>query len=219
MSRSRPTIVTIIAILHFLIGGLGLCCETCGGLIFLAGGEKLIPQPDDAESKKAQELEKNREEASNKILDQKAPWHKTSTVALEVATVGLCLVLVIAGFGLLGLKPWGRWMSVGYAIVSLAVSIFILYYTFSYGIPAQQEAARQFPADNAEDRQMDEMGLKFARVLPFVFLVYPIVVLIAMFLPNVSQAFQPGDPEDDHNTDRYDVRRRPGEDQSGWAEH
>ncbi len=222
MATSRPAGVVTIAVLHFVFGGLGLICGTCGAVVELGGGQnKILEQmgANDPEVKKAQEHEKQREEIAEKFLDQKAPWHKTWTVVEAVLTFALSLTMIVAGVGLLGMKSWGRWMSVLYAVVSIATTLFTVYYAFSYAVPAQQEAVRQMPADDPQEKQGEEWGLKIGPYVPLLFLIYPSIVLLVMLLPSTGKAFSEDRGEDED--DPYGPRRRRDDDygdQGGWAE-
>ena len=42
MPRPRPALVTVVAVLHFVFGGLGLLCQTTSDILHVSGLDKRL---------------------------------------------------------------------------------------------------------------------------------------------------------------------------------
>jgi hypothetical protein len=194
MRRKPPTAVMVIAILHFVFGGLGLLCGVCGGVMELAGGAKAFPQAGDAEQRAHMQRQEERRILTEKVQNERIPFYQAYTATNRVMNLVLSAVMVVAGFGLVYLKSWGRWLSVGYAVVSLLLQLVVLFYTVVYFGPAKQEVYRIMPPADEQERMEYSLAMPITPVCSGLVLLYPLAVLVVMFLPSVAKAFQPRPP-------------------------
>ena len=101
--------------------------------------------------------------------------------------------MIISGIGLLRLRPWGRHLSVVYAISSIALRIFGIVYALAFTMPAFNEFLRVHQASSPEE-QMVLRFMKIFSVFPpifgLLFMIYPIIVLVIMFRPAIAAAFR-----------------------------
>ena len=106
------------------------------------------------------------------------------TMALGfVATIALGL----AGYGLLNMRPWGRHVSIVYALYAIIAGIVGMIVNWIWLIGPLMEKA---DAAGAGPEQAGAIGGVMGGVLGgCVGLIYPIVLLIFMMLPHVAQAF------------------------------
>jgi hypothetical protein len=201
MSPPRPTAVTVIAILHLIFGGLGLLCSLFGLLMqsvsdptrFMA---MAAPPPGAAKGFDPQEMVKQ-------IQERMPSYIYTVGMAHEAVGVVLSILLIIAGIGLLQMRPWARILSILYGFTNVVIKIAYAVYTFILVLPAQREVNQivfQQIRGQAKTRQeqamleaimnMADMGAVIGSlVVPIVTMAYPIVVLVIMFLKSTRQAF------------------------------
>jgi hypothetical protein len=111
-----------------------------------------------------------------------AAWMK---ISIPLGLLG-CLVLLIAGIGLLRLKPWARKLSIGYSIYAIITGLLGLVMNFLFLIrPMLQEAAqRQGP---------EAAGAIGGAIGGGIGLIYPVLLLIFMTRPNMVAVFHPPD--------------------------
>lgn len=187
-SSHRPVAVLVFAILHFVVAGLGLILMMCAGASMAmqyAGGKTA-----DAQGRMQAEMEK--------VIERKLPLHKALTVTANVVWVVFDIMLIAAGFGLLKMAAWSRYLSISYATLSLAFKLFQLGYAV-YALPVMDEAFNTMKNDPqvASMPQVVNMATtlgKFFMVAgPCIMMIYPIAVLIAMNLASVRAAFR-GEP-------------------------
>ena len=98
MPQQRPTSVLVIAIFHFILGGLGLMCNLLATAELALGGDVAF-----------------------RWLEQVAP----KPVQIIDTAVSLCFacVLLAAGYGLVHMASWGRSLSLVYAYATLIEKI------------------------------------------------------------------------------------------------
>jgi len=190
----------VIAILHFVFGGFGLVC----GLFALAmqslfdptkfmgmGG----PPPGGAPGLDPNEMMKQ-------VQDRMPSYMQTVAIGHEAVGVILSIIMIVAGIGLLQVRPWGRVLSILYAVVSILVKIAFAVYTFVLVIPVSREVNQivfqqvRAQAKNPREQAMMEAIMSMADtmtlmqvVVPLFMIVYPVVVLVIMFLKSTRQAF------------------------------
>src|SRR5262245_21283962 len=125
---NRTTPILVIAICHFVFGGLGLFCSVCGGVMSATGlgvemAKAFVPNPE-------QQAERTKE--NERTLVARVPgyrFYKSFEGAMDLILSG---AMVAAGFGLLYMKSWGHWLSTGYAFASILVGIIFVFYHLSY---------------------------------------------------------------------------------------
>ena len=217
MRPNRPTSVLVIAILHFVFGGFGLVCAASTGAMQLAGSKGFMAGMQDAKQVKAQE-------ETEKALQEKLPHAKAVETAETGISLALSLMMIVSGIGLLKMAPWGRSLSIGYALVSILVKILGAVYAFTFTVPVMKELLpKQIAAQAGNqpgEQQAAEMAQKFAEmalnltpIIVLLTMIYPAVVLVIMFRPKVTAAFRGEMPspqiEDYYDSDRTERLDQP----------
>jgi hypothetical protein len=217
MARRLPRAVQVIAILHLVFGGLRLFCALTGGLMKLAGAPKALPQTGGTPQQQDLAQQERRKEITEQVNANRIPLYRAYTITNQVLSVLYSMVLLASGVGLLTLRSWARWLSVGYAACNLMGNLCVFGYTIAFFIPAQNDAFRQLPPQSEEERLAYNMATVLAPGTPCVMMTYPAAVLIVLLLPSVGAAFRPrkqrrrrGDPmEEVRDRDRAASRERP----------
>ena len=198
MQPNRPTSVLVIAILHFVLGGLGLAC----GLMNTASTAITMANPGLAAGG-AGNPGANFAVAQNQYLDAHAPYWKVITMAFTIVDILISVVMIIAGFGLLQMRPWGRSLSLFYAGASIVFQIGRLLFSLCYLLPTLTAFYDSFLATAAPGPQTQTMAIMRPFLYPLsllglVGLIYPIVVFVIMLRPSVAAAFRgaPTVPDD-----------------------
>jgi hypothetical protein len=190
-----------MAILNFVYGGWGILGALCGGVGYLI----LMNFPEPAPG------QPNPFPNPMKFLVKEIPGYLAyMTVSLVVGLV-MATVLIIAGVGLLRLRPWARTTCIVYAVVQLVLQVVFLYYSILYVNPAMakwsEEQARQLPAGTPNfggNSFFNNLGT-FAGV--GIGMTYAIALLVVMFLPHVRAAFTGQSAETMHEeADYYDPK-------------
>lgn len=205
MARPRPTSVLVLAILHFVFGGLGLVCVACAGVGLAAGnlnrGVQNAPQ---------QQTQKDIE----RITEEKLPYNKAVNYASLALDVVLSLLLLIGGFGLLNVQPWGRAVSLAYAPLSILIKLVELAYAVAFSLPATQAIGEEL-SKKGGDAATVGAALKFTAylglVVPLVTMIYPVAVLIILLTPSVAAAFRTRGIHSSEEPEDYDDRRQSDE--------
>src|SRR5262245_55457548 len=96
-----PAMIRVVALSHLLFGGVSIPCSLCVSwlAIFnpaLSGGHG--------------------EQLQREFLQQKIPGYELIFASLALTSFGLSFLLIPAGFGMLAVKPWSRWLTVGFAL-------------------------------------------------------------------------------------------------------
>jgi hypothetical protein len=215
MRRERPTAVLVMAILNLIFGSMGFFCYLCAGGSLLFMFTVKIPNPPGM--------------GTGGMYDgllenlKSIPGYWPITITTLSLNLALAIALVIAGIGLLRMKPWARWTCVVYSIVDIVLSIFSGIYTFRYVNPVmlewQQEFSHKMHAANPAAPDMSGMynlGSQNIQAAAGVVLgiAYAIALLIVMFLPSVSAAFagryhRPVTVEEDYYDDVEEAEDRP----------
>ncbi len=206
MRRERPTAVTVLAVFHFVFGGLGLLCGLCQGF----GAVVLAKAPADAPQTTPFGAQQDR--FANEILKEtraRAPWFTAYKVAEQAVHVVFSLMLIASGVGLLMVQSWGRWLSVTYAALRLLTLPLVFWYTFAVEVPAQEAAVQKAFADGGPPgaKTGAEVGIQLNKGWPLLLVVYPAVVLLIMFLPGTARAFSGEAEEEDDDGDGRRMRR------------
>jgi len=185
MRKKVPTAVLVIAILHFVGGGLGLVGSLCG--LAMQGANRTFAgfggQPGQADV----------QEKVEKTLGQKIPAYKSIQIGSLVVNLVLSLLMIAGGIGLLQLMTWGRSLSIVYAFLSIANHAFTVVYSFAFTLPATQALFRELAAQDAKAEPMVTMMQAVVTagvVIGALFVAYPIAVLVIMFRPSTVRAFE-----------------------------
>lgn len=180
-ARRPPAGVVALGILHVVFASLYLALVTCGGLLHLTGAARAAT-PGHAELQARAE----------QYLRQQYPLLMALDPVLQALYVGLAVVLVVAGTGLLKLRPWARRASLAFAVVFLGALAWTLVTTAFFFAPALNvflagEAARD-PGFAALAPQTSVWGVV---VVHAVLMAYPVAVLVVLLRPAAREAFAP----------------------------
>jgi hypothetical protein len=213
-SRPGTGAVITIAILHFVGGGLGLLQSLCSGIGLVIISQVTLPAPPPGQVTPLP-----------LYLLNNAPGYLAMEVAYTAVGLVFDVVLIVAGVGLLMRRPWARYLSIGYAVMSILVKVVLFVHLLAFVAPTVQKfKAQELPKVNdpvlREQEQtkanMDAFGSPCFRGF---LTIYPAVVILIMLLPSVGRYFQP-DPYDDRDDpdrddDEYPRRGRSRIDRSG----
>jgi hypothetical protein len=213
--RELPTVVLVLAIFHFIVGGCGLVCGLCSGIMVLTNPNTAalfsFGNPQLAQQQQAQQ------DAMQRVLNERVPHLKVFQAETVVVSLALSAALIAAGVGLISLRGWARTLSLAYAVLSILQTLVAAFYSFVYMAPANEEAFRQMPAPNPQTaHMMQNMGQMMMPLMVFgvlIQLVYPVTVLIVMLLPSVRAAFR-GEAVPERPEDYHDVAQPAGPDET-----
>jgi hypothetical protein len=177
----RPTAVTVFGFLNIAFGILGVVCTPAS----LASS--LLTQP---LLENIPESQRFPNPVGEMMSDPAFMTYMYVSVALGMV---VSAVLLVSGLGLLKLRPWARYFSLGYAVyawVSVIIGTIISYY-LAFGPMLEKASEMTGPESAAYKGGM--IGGAFGTVFGMCFgLVYPTVLFIFMLLPDVKAAFKPG---------------------------
>src|SRR5689334_8252565 len=109
MPRKRPPAVLVLAIFHFIFAAI---CGVCD-VFQLAGGAAAFNKMAAASDPKGAKVQEDIQQAVEKSF----PGQRTYQVADALVGVVLALLLLVAGIGLLNMQPWGRLLSLAWAVL------------------------------------------------------------------------------------------------------
>jgi hypothetical protein len=189
MQRERPTIVLVMAILNIVMGSLCSVSQLCtvGSLAFMSQlGNMPAPPGPQGTPNPLQEV--------SKMYDY-VPGFYAITISYAALAIILQVVLIFAGVGLLYMRPWARWTSVGYSVAVILLSFAHMIYGIVYVQPGMERWQRDFLAKMSvgpappPPPSSPIAGVASAGVGFVMNIIYPIALLIVMFLPMVGAAF------------------------------
>lgn len=163
---NRPTPVTVFGVLNIIFGGLGLLSAPFA-IMALMVVDNTMRNP---------VLEIARR---NPVV---GGWMMLSNALGVLAAI----VLLAGGIGLLQLKPWGRKLSIGFAVYALVMGVIGMLITGIYIVPALLSQ----PQANSAEAAGAVGGAIGGLVGGLVGLVYPLLLLIFMGRPAVVAAFK-----------------------------
>jgi len=121
-----------------------------------------------------------------------SPAYRLSMIVYCAVTLAGAIALVVAGIGLLKLKPWGRSLSIIYGalrIVAVLVIQVVNYFVISQ--PMLDQMQGQMPAQIAPFMSVASAFSVIGVVIGCCFqMAYPVALLAVMLLPVVKAAFQ-----------------------------
>lgn len=191
MNRERPTAVLVMAILNFVMGGLGLLVFLCCGLgtllftsLMLDFVSKAAPPPTQGGPNPAD---------LTKVFDQ-IPGYYAVMGTHSVLCAGLCVVVIVGGMGLLQMQNWGRYSSVAASVLFIILSLINLIYTVAIVQPGVERWQRDFAAKMGAgpmpvSSASSTMNIVMAIFGFLLYIAYPVALIVVMFLPHVSAAF------------------------------
>jgi hypothetical protein len=183
----RPSAVLVVAILQICFGSLGLLGSLCGGGAQLAGGSQVFTPPAGAQAPPD----------VDEMMSARVPYYTAFQAGGAVLGLISGTVMIVSAIGLLKLRPWARHLTIGYACYDIVSLILNFIFSVTVSLPvmnevwAEMRADPKFPAQAAPIMNITET-LTTALIYAYpVFLVYPIALLVVMFLPHVREAFRP----------------------------
>jgi hypothetical protein len=206
MKRKTPGVILVVAVFHFVFATLDILGSICGGLVFvwMAGASP------------------HRGDPFSQVLAitwqalRQIPGYLPIAIAQMIVSLGLGIVLIIAGIGLLRLRNWARMLSIAYAVFNLLLQIAWLVYHLAVIVPAINRALNQALPPGLQQAGM--FGSPTDNISTFggvaINILHSVFVLVVMLLPSVAArfaeasdryAYDDGYDEDDRD---YDRRRR-----------
>jgi hypothetical protein len=191
MNRERPTVLLVMAILNFVFGGLFILCGLCGmGSVLFTGA---LFKGMSSASKGTTGTGPDVFGEMSKVFDT-IPGYYPVQITTMLLLIVLNIVLIVAGVGLLQMKPWARWTSLGYGVASIFLQMVILLYAVFVMQPAMEKWTQDFTARMggqptpamSTNSAISGMGSCFNFIL---YSAYPVALIIVMLLPAVGAAF------------------------------
>src|SRR5262249_38732533 len=134
--------------------------------------------------------------AVNPLVEVQKAVGPGATAFLVVQSLGallFCTLLLVSGIGLIGMRPWARWLAVVYAVYSTFLSLARVVFQVVLINPTTIRAMKQqMPAFGGATNNpfLDPTLLNIMSVMEgLVYLAYAFVILVILFLPGVSAAF------------------------------
>ena len=153
---SRPTSLTVIAILAWVFGGIGILYSPIGILSLY------MPQPGGNPMVKVFEA---------------VPWLKTYTIVATLCGVLASSALVVGGVGLWKLRRWGWTLCNGYGVYGLVAAVVGMAVNVLYMIPALQA---NIPTDTPQGQGAMIGGIVGGVCGSLFGLILPIAILIVI---------------------------------------
>ncbi len=181
---NRPTSLTVFGILHIVFAALGFF----GVLISFV----LQSMPQDPAM-------------ANPILElaEKNPGYVLYTRISQVLSLISATVLVVAGIGLLTVRPWGRYLTLGWAVYGIISAVVGLVVSWMWLISPMLEQLGRMP-DGPEKAGM--VGGVIGGLVGACFaFVYPALLLIFMNRRSVLMAMRGEVPVDPYAAPTYQV--------------
>jgi hypothetical protein len=214
--KKNPPVIKVFGILNIIFGGLALLGAVCGGVLTFAIAQVNVPGPGNPPNPIKDMLE---------YMDKHAPLYTPYLIAEIVIGLIMAVVLIVSGIGLLKVRPWARWTSVGYAAVRLVLIVVGLVLAIMVFNPVLADWQADYnkrsvpagtpPPPSFSSGATNNVAAAFGSILGAA---YSISLLVVMFLPNVRAAFARAalpegedDRYDDEADDRPDMLDRRGD--------
>jgi len=169
---TRPTAVTVIAVIGIVFAILGICCGGFG-LLGNAMTESMMAASPASE-----------QDISRQMMN--IPGMDRYTLFSSVITIILGFLLIIGSIGSLMMAGWARGLMVFYAMFAIVANIGSTIIYFAMFLPEQQKIAANNPGASAY-MMGNFLGLGCGMIIGFI---YPIVVLLIMNKPAIKSAFE-----------------------------
>ncbi len=161
----KPATLMVFAIINLIIGGGGLCCNVFSVIQpFMPAGDPM-------------------NEAFN--ADK---TYVIMTVGMGIVSMIMSGVLLAGGIGLLQGKPWGRLLTLGWAVTAIAQFMVYLVYVFTIVFPIMDKVVQNAPNTPAMPAGM--IGIMKVMMIGAAVptgLVYPGLLLFFMNVPVVKK--------------------------------
>ena len=165
----RPTSVTVFGILNIVFAVIGMC-----GVAVTAAQPAIQQAMEQAAKDDGQEVQ---QDPVQKLLADDPKVRLITNISTGSGAV-VSLVLLISGVALLLMKPWGRTLSIVYAVYDILSKIALSALSFWF-IQSALEGQEEVPAEIPVGTLQGIFAFSFGCSLIFG-LVYPIVLLIFM---------------------------------------
>ena len=209
MQPHRPTSVLVIAIFHFILGGLGLL----GGLFGIASSvivysQSSTPAPAPAAARPAGPAGIT-VAAQNQFLNARLPYWKEIGILFNLLDFAISVLMIVAGVGLVQMKPWGRTCSLVYGGASIVSQVGRLIFTVGFFLPAMSDFYDSLASPGSGLPPGFSNIMKWALIggvaVSLLGFVYPIIVLILLSRRSVLAAFSGAPPTGfEDEADHYD---------------
>ena len=174
----RPTSVTVFGILNIVFAVIGMC-----GVAVTAAQPAILQAMEQGAKDNGQEVQ---QDPVQKLLAADPKVRLIGNISTGSGVV-VTLVLLISGVALLLMRPWGRTLSIVYAVYDILSKIAFSALSFWF-IQSALEGQEEVPAEIPVGTLQGIFAFSFGCSLIFG-LVYPIVLLIFMFRTTVTEAF------------------------------
>jgi hypothetical protein len=180
--------VLVVAVLQICFGSLALLGNLCNGGLQLAGGNKAFVPAGSPQAAQQPDVEG--------MMRARMPHYELMIYGGEALGLIAGTVMVVSGVGLIKMRRWARWLTIGYACYNVASTIIGFIFALTFSLPltreilAQARADPKLPPQGAFILNMTETITTAALYATLLFLAYPIALLIVMFRPHVRAAFR-----------------------------
>jgi hypothetical protein len=195
--QQRPGLVTAVAVMNFIFGGLGLLGAFCGGLVILLFATVLQNAPPGPAGQP---------NPMKDLIDifTSIPGYVPFMIASLVLGVIMSIVLLISGFGLLKLRNWARILCFVYATYTILSVIGGTVYQYAVVQPAMEKGMADFqkkiqkqagggPAAPPPQNPMGNAGGVVGGIVGSLFnIAYAVALFVILNLPDVKRAFATG---------------------------
>jgi hypothetical protein len=183
----RPILVSTLAILQIIVGGLLISWGMLSLASSLAGESsatvtiRVNGQPTTRVYDTWEEMEKQ------------APGYRKVIVAGRLVDLFLEITIIAGGIGLLLLRRWSWWLTLAWALLQIGYQIVTLVYIWVVAWPAVQRMSHAVPHDDMGVCGTLSNGNTFYHlgwaIFSFLFLGYPLLILLLLVLPPVWRTF------------------------------
>jgi hypothetical protein len=167
----KPAAATVFGVLNILFGVAGLCTIPMSALMFFVQLDKSLTENNPA----------------LQLMEENAAYRLFMQGGLGIGFIAT-FVLIISGIGLYQIKPYGRILSIGYAIFAIVMNVVTIGVNCVVVFPALLEKANA--AGPGPDQIAAYAGVGGGSVGSCVGFIYPALLLYFMYRPNVVAAFK-----------------------------
>lgn len=171
MKTERPVLIQVVGTMNLGVGVLSLLCSSCAGighLDLISGG-----------------MGADQVEAMRRAEEAALPGYHFIKVGYVVLTLVLPLLLILSGVGLLSMKKWGKQTGILYSVATILCHVAFLIVRMAFINPAMAVWAQNQGAVPGTVAGMATEGV----LSSLIGVLYPLALLVVMFLPAFSQAW------------------------------
>jgi hypothetical protein len=191
--QQRPTSLLLFGILHITFGVIWIFIGLCTVYMLLSSfQDKLLLEQNPSEMNKEQ-LELLDLQLRTVSTLGSTPLFAINILVWQTCSIAISMLLIVAGIGLIRVKPWARRLSIACAIVSILSTVWVYFCDLAFTFPP-------LIAFFDQERAYGSPGVKSivdlclcatygALVLNLVYFIYPVIVLIWMTKASTVGAF------------------------------